>query len=92
MSEIKIDFISSGFREILMSEGLRDVVQSATDQIADRANSEIGGDGYKADVVQSPRMSGYSNGGRWVGFVRAEDREAMEAEAENKTLSRAVVG
>ncbi len=90
--EVKIEFISEGFKQILLSEGVHDVIQSATDQIATRANAEIGSDGYDSDVVQSPRMSGYGNGGRWVGFVRATDREAMVAEAEDKTLSRAVTG
>lgn len=94
MSEIKLQFISEGFRQILLSNEVHDVVQSATDEIANRANANLMTDseGYEGDVLESPRMSAYGNGGRWVGFVRATDAEAMADEAENKSLSRAVTG
>lgn len=95
MSEVKIEFNSAGFREILMSEGVRNVVSEATDRIASRANGNLtdgSSEGYEGTVMESPRMSGYGNGGRWVGFVRALDYKAMADEAENKSLSRAVSG
>ncbi len=95
MNDIKIEFNSAGFREILLSEGVRNVVSEATQGIASRANGNLtdsSSEGYEGDVVQSPRMSGYGNGGRWVGFVRALDYKAMADEAENKSLSRAVSG
>ena len=95
MSDIKIEFNSAGFREILMSEGVRGVVQDATEKIAARANANLTDSsslGYEGDVLESPRMSGYGNGGRYVGFVRALDYKAMADEAENKSLSRAVSG
>lgn len=94
MSEIKLQFISEGFKQILLSSELHDVIQTATDNIASKANANLGADskGYEGEVVQSPRMSSYGNGGRWVGFVRATDAEAMADEAENKSLTRAVTG
>lgn len=95
MSDIELEFDSEGFRQILMSEGVKSVVQNATDQIAARANGNLtdgGSEGYEGDVLASPRMSGYGSGGRWVGFVRALDYKAMADEAENKSLSRAVNG
>ena len=95
MSDIQLTFNSAGFREILLSDGVRSVVESATDQIADRANANLTdqkSEGYEGDVVESPRMSGYGNGGRWVGFVRSADYRAAADEAENKSLSRAVQG
>lgn len=95
MSDITIEFNSEGFREILMSNGVRNVVEDATNRIATRANANLtdaSSEGYEGDVVESPRMSNYGNGGRWVGFVRALDYKAMADEAENKSLSRAVSG
>lgn len=95
MSDIKLTFNSAGFREILLGDGVRSVVASATEQITANANANLTDDkseGYEGDVVQSPRMSGYANGGRWVGFVRCADYRAAADEAENKSLSRAVLG
>lgn len=90
-----ITFNSEGFREILTSEGVRAVVEEATQKIANNANANLTdptSEGYEGDVLMSPRMSNYGNGGRWVGFVRALDHKAMADEAENKSLSRAVSG
>ena len=93
--EVRIEFNSEGFREILMSSGVQSIVADVTEQIAARANANLTDDnssGYEGDVMESPRMSSYGNGGRWVGFVRATDYKAMADEAENKSLSRAVIG
>ena len=95
MSDIKIEFNSAGFQEILLGDGVKGVVSNATQGITSRANGNLTDStslGYEGDVVQSPRMSGYGNNGRWVGFVRALDYKAMADEAENKSLSRAVSG
>lgn len=95
MSDIKIEFNSEGFRQILLSDGVRSVVSGATEQIASRANANLvdsSSEGYQGDVMESPRMSNYGNGGRYVGFVRALDHKAMADEAEYKSLSRAVSG
>ena len=95
MSDIKIEFNSEGFRQILLSEGVRSVVSNATEQIAARANANLvdgSSEGYEGDVLESPRMSNYGNSGRYVGFVRALDYKAMADEAEYKSLSRAVSG
>lgn len=91
MSDIKIEFNSAGFREILLSDGVKSAVSNATDSIASRAQSNTDGE-IIADVVESPRMSGYGNGGRWVGFVTAGDYKAQRDEAEDKILSKAVIG
>ena len=95
MSNVTIEFNSDGFRQILLSSGVQGVVAEATQQIAARANANLidtSSEGYEGTVMESPRMSGYGNGGRWVGFVRALDYKAMADEAENKSLSRAVSG
>lgn len=95
MNDVKIEFNSEGFRQILLSSGVQGVVEDATNQITARANANLtvsSSEGYEGDVLESPRMSGYGNGGRWVGFVRALDYKTMADEAENKSLSRAVSG
>lgn len=94
MSEqMELTFIPEGFRQILMSEGVKSIVSDATEKITARANSNLvdtDSEGYEGDVLESPRMSKYSASGRWVGFVRAIDYKAMADEAEYKSLSRAV--
>lgn len=93
MSEITITFNSEGFRQVLLSEGVKNALEGITEQITANANSNLtveDSEGYEGDVVESPRMSGYGAGGRWVGFVRALDYKAMADEAENKSLSRAL--
>lgn len=93
MSDVTIEFNSDGFRQILLSSGVQGVVAEATQQIAARANANLidtSSEGYEGDVMESPRMSSYGNGGRYVGFVRALDYKAMADEAEYKSLSRAV--
>lgn len=95
ISEIKIEFNSAGFREVLLSEGVKTLVTETAWDIAKRADANLtnpSSEGYDAQVVYSPLMSKYGNGGRWVGFVSAFDREARVDEAENKSLSRAVTG
>lgn len=95
MSDVKLEFNSEGFRQILLSSGVQGVVADATNQITARANANLtdgSSEGYEGDVLELPRMSGYGSGGRWVGFVRALDYKAMADEAEYKSLSRAVSG
>lgn len=86
--QIKIKFISSGFKEILCSGEVHDLVSQAAEQIQSRANANNtrGGDGFSADTW----MGGYG-GGRWVATVSAMDRAARIAESEDKALSRAVM-
>lgn len=90
----RIVFNSEGFRQILTSEGCRDVVQSATDAIRDKAvenydavtlDNVDASEGIRANV----QIGGYG-GGRYIGFVSTADKYAAAAEAEDKILSRAV--
>lgn len=86
--QIKIKFISSGFKEILCSGEVNDLVSQAAEQIQSRANANNtrGGDGFSVYTW----MGGYG-GGRWVATVSAMDRAARIAESEDKALSRAVM-
>lgn len=85
MADARIEFNSEGFRQILLSEGCKDLVQSTTNEIADKANANYGGDGFLA----STQVGGYG-GGRWIGFVTASDKKASAAESEDQALTRAL--
>lgn len=86
-STMRIEFNSDGFRQVLLSEGVRDVVTTTTEEIRDRANSNNarGGEGFSSHV----QVGGYG-GGRWIGFVGTTDRASMIAESEDKALTRAL--
>ena len=87
-AEITIEFISSGFREILFSDGVKSAVTSAAQKI--QAEAHAGGTNSKG-CRMNVRGIGFG-GGRWGGFVSAADDAAHTAEEENQVLSRAVHG
>lgn len=89
MSQLKLEFNSDGFKEILCSDGVHSLVDSTTEKIKAKADAGIQGqsEGFKASS-----MLGNYGGGRWVGFVSTTDRESMIAESEGKALSKAVSG
>ncbi len=85
---VRIEFIGEGFGEILRSEGTRELVQTVTEDIGNKANANNarGGEGYRTSVEQSGR---YKNR-RWVGFVSTTDKKSVKAETEDGALTRAV--
>lgn len=85
--QIRLEFNSDGFKQILKSDGVKELVKEQTDTIKDRANGNIDGEseGFSSEVI----YGGYG-GGRWVGFVNTTDAASQRAEAEDKALSRAV--
>lgn len=85
-AQVEIEFLTDGFAEVLRSDGVRGVVQSATDNVANKANANITGesDGFYTRMVQ-----GYSDG-RWIGQVIASDVEALIEESERKVLTGAI--
>ena len=84
-TKVKIEFNSDGFKEILESEGVKQLVTKETEKIAERANAKLGKNGYKAVVNHSTY-----GGGRWRGRVIARNDEANEAESESKTLTSSI--
>lgn len=88
-TQIKLTFISDGFRQILLGSGVKDVVQSAADNIQAKANAGINGEseGFSVDVWE-----GNYGGGRWIGSISTTDLESQKAESEDKALSKAVTG
>lgn len=87
-SQMKIKFISKGFKEILCSGGTKNLVtqQASIIQGTANANNMRGGEGFGTHTW----MGGYG-GGRWIASVSTTDRKSMIAEAEDKALSRAVM-
>lgn len=87
--QIKLEFKSEGFREILCGGGVQSAVSSAAEQIRARATANIAGEseGFSAHIWQ-----GNYGGGRVIGSVSTTDYESQRAEAEDKALSKAVTG
>ena len=88
-TQVKLEFKSEGFRQILTGSGVQGVVQSAAERIQASANAGISGEseGFSSHVWQ-----GNYGGGRWIGSVSTTDLESQRAEAEDKALSKAVTG
>lgn len=86
-TSIRLEFISEGFKEILESDGVHDLVQETAEGICDKANGNNvrGGEGFTTSVIH-----GSYGGGRWVGFVKTTDKQSEIAEAEDKALTGAV--
>lgn len=87
-AEISIEFISAGFREILFSEGTKNLVTSAAQQIQSEANAAVS----KSKGFSARTYGGGYGGGRWIASVTSIDKAAAVAEAESQVLSRAVHG
>ena len=83
----RLEFISEGFRQILLSDGCHELVSSITEEIAEKANAnnDRGGEGFASSV----QVGGYG-GGRWIGFVGTQDNKGCIAESEDLALTRAL--
>lgn len=81
---MKLEFNSKGFKEILNSQGVNELVSNTAQEISDKANTNYGGEGFQPRVLQ-----GYYGGGRWIGFVQSTDKESSAAESEEQALTRA---
>lgn len=79
---VRIEHISEGWRQILCSAGVKALVDSTGQRMADMA-----GDGY---AYKEAYLS--YGGGRVGGFVVADTHEARLDEARNKTLERIANG
>lgn len=94
-TNVRLEFKSEGFREILMSQNCADVCKTAGEAIAARATTSVpyvGALGYE----YQPATLNYG-GGRAGGYVAARrdadgnlDFLTLLAEANQKTLTKAV--
>lgn len=80
MAEIKIEFNSDGFKQILMSEGMKSCVLSEAQKIQEKANDNSGGH------FNAKAWTGNYGGGRWVASAFSTEK----AESEDKALTKAV--
>lgn len=88
MADIKIEFNSAGFEQILCSDGAMALCEKAGKEIQARANSELG-EGSSGFNLHSTIGSKFGSR-RCITFVYTTDRASMIAESENKVLSKAV--
>ena len=91
--QIRLEFLSEGFKEILTGAGVQNLVAEATQKIQAQANANANAVGELDDDSEgfsAKTWLGGFGGGRWVGSVSTTDHSTMVAEAENKALSRAV--
>jgi len=89
--QIRLEFISEGFKEILTGAGVQNLVSEATQKIQAQANANAAGElDEDSEGFSAKTWLGGFGGGRWVGSVSTTDHSTMVAEAENKALSRAV--
>ena len=89
--QIRLEFISEGFKEILTGAGVQNLVSEATQKLQAQANANAAGElDEESKGFSAKTWLGGFGGGRWVGSVSTTDHSTMVAEAENKALSRAV--
>lgn len=81
MQQVEMEFIDEGFREILRSDAVAQVVNEQAERILSQC-----GEGYETHGF----MGWY--GSRYVAVVSAQTYEARLDTATNKTLQRAVNG
>lgn len=84
---VRIEHISAGWREILMSEPVKQLVSDNAEAVRSRAESmsTMPGAEWAAEV-----SVGNYGGGRIVGYVRPANLQAMIDEASGKLLEVAV--
>ena len=76
----RVEFLSSGFRQLLYSPEVRDVVYRASKAMADSA-----GEGFGVNIKYG--RAGGGTRGRVLAFVSAWTPEAREREAVDKVLT-----
>ena len=79
----KIEINPDGIKAMFQSDGLRQVMEQQTERVVDEANANGNCDGFVGQVVMGQI-------GRYVGLVRASDKQSMKAASEDKALERAL--
>jgi len=89
---VKLEFKPQGFAECL--QGVAGDVQAAAEGIANRASSYVTrGSGFHVEMATEARYQDASFGvSRPVAYVVPDDDESAAEEAEDKILSKAVMG
>lgn len=79
---VRLEFNSDGFRELLNSSEVEQLVLQHAQEIANRANEASGLDSFEAHSLKA--------GTRYIAFAGTTDDASAQAEAEDKVLSQAV--
>jgi len=79
---MRLVFNSDGFRELLNSPEVEQLVLEHAQEIANRANEASGLDSFAAHSVKA--------GTRYIAFAGTTDEASAQAESEDKVLSQAV--
>lgn len=79
----KLEFNDAGIRSMFLCEGLKSVMEQTTDRVTNEANDNGNCDGFVGQTVMG-------HIGRYIGLVRASDKQSMKAASEDKALERAL--
>ncbi len=79
---VRLEFNSDGFRELLNSPEVEQLVLQHAQEIANRANEASGLDSFEAHSLKA--------GTRYIAFAGTTDDASAQAESESKVLSQAV--
>ena len=91
MSNVNIDFLQgAGFRQLLNSDEVKDMVEGHVNAI--KARADAGLNGAESQGFNGRGEQGNYAGGRWIGIVGTSDLATMIAESEDKVLTKAVHG
>lgn len=91
MKRVQLEFISSGFRDLLLSSEVASEVNKAAREVAKAATSHKASNDHDAPsfVVKGPKRGNYG-GGRVIAYVAADNDAAMRAVIYKHALERAV--
>lgn len=82
MANTQIEFISSGFRDLLRSDGCRAMIEQVTDEIANNAEAN----NTRGETEKLVTIANHGAGSRYIGLVSVP----AIAETEDKALTRAI--
>lgn len=95
-ASVRIEFISKGFHDVLMSSGVGNEIERVASEIAADAQSSARPTPMSEEGEQDPpryeatdARAGNYGGGRMIAYARAANAAARYDEAKNRTLTRA---
>lgn len=87
MKQVSLELDSEGFRELLMSQEVAEVVDQSAERVAAAAASNSSA--RASWEVKGPKPGGFG-GGRQIAYVAAGNKAAMKDSIYNYALERAV--
>lgn len=93
--QVRIENNSAGWRALLLSSGVRDLVETTANEITAKANAiapSVGKDRDAPKYITKGPKAGQYGGGRYIAYVAADNSEALIAESRHKVLEKACGG